>query len=94
MIRLAVVCYELMIMRSEKDHTWEFDQSVIQCSNGLHIQMVGRLIQKQDIGTGDHHFGKKAANLLTTGKNTDTFLHRLLLGKAYVQGSLGHRLRP
>ena len=35
--------------------------------------MVGRLIQKQDIGTGDHHFGKKAAYFLTTRKNTDTF---------------------
>ena len=56
---------------------WELDQTIVQSSDGLHIQMVSRLIQNQDVGTGDHHFGKKAANLLTTGKNTDTF-HTIL----------------
>ena len=38
--------YKLMIMRCEKDYTRKFDQSVVKCSNGFHIQMVGRLIQE------------------------------------------------
>ena len=35
--------------------------------------MVGRLVKNQDICTGDHHLGKKAANFFSTGKYADTF---------------------
>ena len=47
--------------------------TVVQCCDALHIEVVGWLIQDQDICTGDHHLGKKTADFLTTGKNTYTF---------------------
>ena len=87
-----------MIMRGEKNYPRELDQTIVQCSDGLHVQMVGRLIQNQDVGTGNHHFGKKAANLLTTGKYADTF-HTILTREehtsketTYISGILDLRI--
>ena len=36
--------YDLMVTGREDQNTREFDQTVVQRSNGLHIQMVSRLI--------------------------------------------------
>lgn len=65
--------HELMVMGSKKDNSREFDQSIVQCSNRFHVQMVGRFIKNQDISTGNHHFGQQAADFFTTGKNTYFF---------------------
>ena len=35
--------------------------------------MVGGLIQKQDVGTGDHHLGEETADFLSTGEYADFF---------------------
>ena len=40
----------------EKSNAREFDQTVVQGSDGFHIQVVGGLIQDQAVGTADHHF--------------------------------------
>ena len=65
--------HELMVMGSKKDNSREFDQSIVQCSNRFHVQMVGRFIKNQDISTGNHHFGQQAADFFATGKNTYFF---------------------
>ena len=49
--------YELMVVGSKKDNSREFDQTVVQCGDGFHIQVVGRFIKEQDVCTGDHHLG-------------------------------------
>ena len=71
-----------MVMGSKKDNSWEFDQSIVQCSNRFHVQMVGRFIKNQDISTGNHHFGQQAADFFTTGKNTTKFF---LIGTGKVE---------
>ena len=36
--------YDLVVTGREEQNAREFDQTVVQCSDGLHIQMVSRLI--------------------------------------------------
>ena len=87
-----------MIVGSKQNNAGELDHSIIQCCYGFHIQVVGRLIEDQHIGTGDHHFGQKASYLFTSGKNAD-FLHAVLTGKqhtsketAYISGIFDFRI--
>ena len=52
-------------------------------AGSIPASMVGRLVQNQNIGTGDHHLRKHAAHLLTTRKNAD-LLHAVLTGKQHT----------
>src|SRR5699024_8625488 len=61
----------------------ELDQSVIQRGNRFHVQMVGGLVQDQDIRAGDHHFGEKTADFFSTGENPD-FFYAVLAGKQHT----------
>ena len=70
-------------MAGEKCHSGEFDQTIVQCSDGLHVQVVGGLIEDQTVCTTDHHLGKKAAYLLATGENFH-LLHTILAGKQHT----------
>ena len=45
--------YELVVMAGEQCYTGELDQTVVQRSDGLHIQMVGGLIQDCLLYTSD-----------------------------------------
>ena len=74
--------YELVVMAGEQCHTGELDQTVVQCSDGLHIQMVGRLVKNENVCTGNHHLGEQAAHFLSSGKDSDTF-HAVLTGKKH-----------
>ena len=53
---------DLMVAGSEENHAREFDETVVQSGDGLHIQMVGRLVQNEYVGSGDHHLGEQAAD--------------------------------
>ena len=71
-----------MVTGGEQQHAREFDQTVVQCSDGLHIQMVGRLVKNENVCTGNHHLGEQAAHFLSSGKDSDTF-HAVLTGKKH-----------
>ena len=59
--------YKLVIVAGEECNTGELDQSVVQGSDGLHIQVVGGFIENQTVCTADHHLGKQTAYLFSTG---------------------------
>ena len=74
--------YDLMVTGGEDDHARELLHSVVQGCNGLHVQMVRRLIEHQHVRAGDHHLGEHAAHLLTTGENL-YLLYAVFTGKQH-----------
>ena len=54
-------------MTGEQRYARELDQSVVEGGDGLHVKVVGGLIQNKAVGTADHHFGKQASYLFSTG---------------------------
>ena len=46
---------EFMVVRSEKDAPLEGNQSLVDCRNGLKIQMVRRLVEHQHVRSKQHH---------------------------------------
>ena len=75
--------HDLMVTGGEKQNTRELDQSVVQRSDRLHVQMVGRLIQKQNVCAGDHHLGEQAAYALSAGENIQMF-YTVLTGEKHT----------
>ena len=75
--------YDLMVTRGKEKYSREFDQAVVQSGDGLHIQVVGRLVQKQDVGTGDHQLAEHAADFLSSGQDAD-FLHAVFTGEEHT----------
>ena len=51
----------------------------LQPGDGFHIQVVGRLIQKQDIRLGEKQLAQGNAGFLPSGKGVDVFGEFLLL---------------
>ena len=49
--------HNLMIPAGEELYTRELNHTFIECGNRFHIQVVGRLIEYQAVGTGYHHLG-------------------------------------
>ena len=81
--------HKLMVPAGEKRHARELNQTVVQGRNGFHIQMVGRFIQDQAIRSGDHHFGQKAAHLLTSGEDSH-FFHPVFSRKEHPAQEAAH----
>ena len=51
----------------DRDHcVVEIDQKFLQPCDGIQIQMVGRLVQEQDIGIAEERLGQQDFNLLIT----------------------------
>ena len=72
-----------MVMAGEEDHAGEFNQAVVQGRNGLHVQMVGRLVENQHVGPLNHHHGQLAAHLLSAGKHAQ-LLDAVIAGKKHA----------
>ena len=62
-------------MRSKENDGLKVHQSIVDSGDGFEVEMVGRLVQNQNVGTKQHHSRKHAANLLTTGKNLYRLVH-------------------
>ena len=62
-----------MVLRSEEEYTRIFDHTVVECSDGFHVQVVCRFVKDHCVRTGHHHTGKHTAYTFTTGENIDTF---------------------
>ena len=71
-----------MVTGREDQHARELDKTIVQRSDGLHVEMVSRLIEHQHVRAGDHHLGEHAAHLLTTGENL-YLLYAIFTGKQH-----------
>jgi len=47
--------YELVVMTGEQDISLECLQRIIEGLDGFQVQVVGRSIQDQAVGVGEHH---------------------------------------
>ena len=74
---------DLVVTGSEEDHARELDHTVVESGDGFHVQVVGRLVQDQHIGSGDHHLGQHTADLLASGQNADS-LHAVVAGEKHT----------
>ncbi len=59
--------YQLLVMRAEENHLREGDQPVVQCGDGFKVQVIGRLVEDEGVGAGEHHLGEHTADTLPTG---------------------------
>lgn len=53
-------------MADEKDTAFIFTEGAFEFILGVHIQMIGRLVQKQDVGFSVNDFTETDFGLLTT----------------------------
>ena len=60
-----------MITAGNQLNAVEFDHTVVECGDGLHVQVVRRLVEDQAVGSADHHRGELAADLFSSGENLD-----------------------
>ena len=72
-----------MVTGGENHHARELNHTAVQSIDGLHVQVVRRLIQHQHIGPGYHHLGQHAAHLLASGKDLHLF-HSVLAGEQHT----------
>ena len=68
-------------MGYDEDSTGIIEQISFQPGNGIHIQMVGRLVQKNQVRMRKQELTQSHTGLLTTGKR-GYFFGEILLGKA------------
>ena len=57
---------KLMVVRSEDHIALEIDQTVVDRRDGLQIQMVGRLVENQNVCAEEHHSGEHTSDLLAS----------------------------
>ena len=57
---------EITVVGNDKYGSWIVEKIGFQPGNALHIQMVGRLIQKQDVRLGNQKLAKSHTGFLTT----------------------------
>ena len=72
-----------MVTGGEQQHARELDEAVVQGRDGLHIQVVGGLVENQHVGAGNHQLGQHTADLLTSGQNLD-LLHAVFSGEEHT----------
>ena len=83
---------ELMVVGSEQEHLAEGDQTVVEGGDRLQVQVVGRLVQDQHVGAGQHHPGQHAADPLATGENIRRLEHVLTAEQHLAQETAGEVL--
>ena len=64
---------EIPVMGDNDDCIFEVDQELLQPGDGVQVQMVGRLIQQQDIGVAEQGPGQQDLDLLGAGQ----FAHQI-----------------
>ena len=69
---------EIAVVGYDKNSSGIVDQISLKPCNGIQIQMVGRLVQEQDIRIGEQQFSQRYARLLTSGKGISLFTEILL----------------
>ena len=72
----------------------EPDHAFVEGGDGLHVEVVRRLVEDQAVRAADHHLGELAANLFTARKNIHV-LHAVVAGEqhpAEEAADVGHVL--
>ena len=64
-------------MRDVQDGSLIGIQGVLKNLLGHKVQVVGRLVQNQEIGLGEHEFGKRNPSFLAAGQIRDLFKNRI-----------------
>ena len=67
-------------MRNVEDRSGVAVQCLLQDFLGCDIQMVGRLIEDQEVGLGEHQLCERDTTALTTGEGRDQ-LKYIIVGK-------------
>ena len=74
---------KLVVVRDEEKRATEGNQPIVKCCDGFEVEMVGRLIQQQNIRARKHHAAEHTADALTAGKDA-CFLLTFLTGKEHA----------
>ena len=64
-----------MVLRREKHVAGEVDQRVVDRRDGFQIEVVGGLVEHEEVRAGEHHAGEHDAHLLAAGKHADGLVH-------------------
>ena len=64
-----------MVVGGKQHHAGEGFQTLVHRLNGLHVQVVGGLVEQYHIGTAQHHLAQHTANLLAAGQNVHGLEH-------------------
>ena len=78
-----------MVAAGEEGDAGELDQSVVERGDGFHVQMVGGLVEHQAVRAGDHHLGKQASHLFSSGKDAH-LLHAVLTREQHSSQEAAH----
>lgn len=62
---------ESLVVTDQDDATLVLDQAMAQGFNGLDVQVIGRLVQDQEVGVVGTEDGKGHSGLLTSGQACD-----------------------
>lgn len=57
---------EGVVMRCKDDGAWEVDQSVVKGCNRFEVEVVGGLIEDEEVGSFDHDARKHATHLFSS----------------------------
>ena len=64
-----------MVIGRKQHISFEIDQPVVDRGDGFQIQVVGRLVQHQDVGAEHHHAGEHAPHLFPAGQDLHGLEH-------------------
>ena len=76
---------KLMVVRSHDDVARIGLHIVVECLYRLHIQVVGWVVEHNNVGVREHHFGYHATHLLTTRKHCTFFLYIIAREEHFAQ---------
>lgn len=66
--------HKFMVVRSEEHVGLKLHQTIVDRGDRLEVEVVGWLVEYEDVGPVEHHPREHAAHLLATGEH----LHRLV----------------
>ena len=67
-----------MVVGGQQHHAGEGFQTLVHRLNGLHVQMVGGLVEKHHVGPGKHHPAEHTADLFAAGEDVHGLEHVLV----------------
>ena len=78
-----------MVLRRENHVAGEVDQRVVDRRDGFQIEVVGGLVEHEEVRAGEHHAGEHDAHLLAAGKHTDGLVH-VIAGEEHPAEEAAH----
>ena len=69
--------YHLVVTRCDDHIATEVCETVVQCGDGLKVQVIGRFVEDEHIGTHEHHTREHTAHLLSSREDVALLEHLL-----------------